>query len=206
MMATGCSNSLQHREAGAGWHLWCRGEQVGEGSRTTAWAGGVLQCWERVLQPALFLAASSQAVPRTSTAGSKDAVRVCRVRSGTLFLSLLLSQGSASAFSSFRCPLVVFCTFQTVFCPTSSAYFGAWDLGLYKRLNALGPCWRPQVPPQVTRWLGDEVPRGDWWLGCVGDKLTLLMPGQGMLGGQNWADWEGVYVQWKHSAEGLANG
>lgn len=114
MMATGCDNSLQPREAGAGWHWWCRGEQVGEGSRTATWGGGVLQCWERVLHPALFLATSSQAVPRTSTAGNRDVVGVCRVRPGTLLLSLPLSQGSASAFSSFRCPLVVFCTFQAV--------------------------------------------------------------------------------------------
>lgn len=92
-MTTGCDLSLQPREAGAGWHQWCRGEQVGKGSRIAMRVGGALQCWERALYPALLLAASSLAVPRTSTAGNRDAVGVCRVRPGTLLLSLPTSQG-----------------------------------------------------------------------------------------------------------------
>lgn len=52
---------------------------------------------------------------------------VCRVRPSTLLLSLPLSQCSASAFSNFRCPLVVFCTFQAVVVSHSPCLF--WGLG-----------------------------------------------------------------------------
>lgn len=63
------------------------------------------------------------------------------------------------------------------------------------------------MPPQVPWRLWDEVRGGDWWLGvCRGQAHTGDAREELCLGGQSWADWEGVCAQWKGGAEGLADG
>lgn len=63
------------------------------------------------------------------------------------------------------------------------------------------------MPPQVTWWLGDEVPWGNLWLGVCRKQAYIADARAGLsLGEQSQVDWEGVYAQWKGGAEGVADG